>query len=306
MSLRWDLGLKSGVLIHPVVSDAANHFELDLGAYKRALGEARAAGRVVKAVLLCNPNNPLGSCMGRAQLRELAEWVASEKDLHLVSDEIYALSVYGHRMAEAQQSRLGRLLCPRPAQPSPFVSLANVLTPAEMKDRFHIVYAFSKDFGLSGFRCGLIYTENDSVIRAFNQLSQFNGLSTDVQHFFYLLLTDRTALPNYLHRMQTQMAEVVAMLRGELDAAGVPYVNGQAALFLWIDLSAFLDAPTVEAELRLYNDILAQCNVNLTPGSVFHSPQPGWFRFCHSAAPFATMRVAIRRITSFLKQRKIK
>jgi 1-aminocyclopropane-1-carboxylate synthase len=44
-------------------------------------------------VVLCNPNNPLGRCYEREVLVGLVSW-AEGKGVHVVSDEIYGLSVY--------------------------------------------------------------------------------------------------------------------------------------------------------------------------------------------------------------------
>jgi 1-aminocyclopropane-1-carboxylate synthase len=321
--------LKSGVLIHEVPGDPSTGFAFSLDAYKKSLAEARAQGRTVRAVLLCNPHNPCGTILTRAELESLVEWVRSEPGLHLVADEIYALSTYAHRLPSEEEadeeaaqpalSRLARSACGAVQQAlwpsnddsvatarSPFVSLCSLLPNAAAMAadgaRFHVVYAFSKDFGLSGFRCGMVITENRAVRRGFDQLAQFNGLSQDVAYYFYLLLRDRRALPRFVEGMQTGLAQAVTVLGRDLRQAGIPFVRPSAGLFLWIDLSGFLDAPgTVDAETRLYKAVLAECNVNLTPGTAFHSPQPGWFRFIFTNTPLSTMRVALQRIITLLQ-----
>lgn len=50
---------------------------------------------------MCNPQNPLGRAYSRETLLAYAKF-CEEKDLHLVSDEIYAMSTYSHP---------GELLC---------------------------------------------------------------------------------------------------------------------------------------------------------------------------------------------------
>ena len=45
-------------------------------------------------MLLTNPNNPLGTLYTEAELLDTMVW-AFEKRLHVISDEIYALSVFG-------------------------------------------------------------------------------------------------------------------------------------------------------------------------------------------------------------------
>lgn len=44
-------------------------------------------------MIVCNPQNPLGRTYSRETLLAYARF-CEERDLHLVSDEIYAMSVY--------------------------------------------------------------------------------------------------------------------------------------------------------------------------------------------------------------------
>jgi aspartate/methionine/tyrosine aminotransferase len=46
--------------------------------------------------ILCNPQNPLGRTYPRDTLLAYARF-CEERDLHLVSDEIYAMSVYENK-----------------------------------------------------------------------------------------------------------------------------------------------------------------------------------------------------------------
>ena len=62
-------------------------------AYETALSSAQKSGVKVRALLLCNPHNPLGKCYPVETLKELMLFCAKH-DLHLISDEIYALSVF--------------------------------------------------------------------------------------------------------------------------------------------------------------------------------------------------------------------
>lgn len=91
-----------------------------------------------KGVVLCNPHNPLGQCYTKSALEAICKF-CEKHDLHLISDEIYALSTY-----ESEDM-------PRPM---PFVSLLSLdfeameVSPA----RAHVIWSVSKDFGCSGFR----------------------------------------------------------------------------------------------------------------------------------------------------------
>lgn len=55
--------------------------------------------------ILCNPQNPLGRTYPRDTLLAYARF-CEERDLHLVSDEIYAMSVYENK-CEPSSGRAG-------------------------------------------------------------------------------------------------------------------------------------------------------------------------------------------------------
>ena len=79
-------------------------------------------------LLFTSPSNPLGRVYTAAELDQVLDW-AEGNDLHLVLDELFALSVFGEA---AFVSGAGR----RPG----------------LGDRTHLVWAFSKVFAASGLR----------------------------------------------------------------------------------------------------------------------------------------------------------
>jgi aspartate/methionine/tyrosine aminotransferase len=87
---------------------------------------------------MCNPNNPLGRCYPKSVLAECLRF-CQEKDIHLISDEIYALSVFDaldHTEAAPFESVL---------------SLDLELVGCDL-GRVHTIWSMSKDFGCSGLR----------------------------------------------------------------------------------------------------------------------------------------------------------
>lgn len=55
-----------------------------IAAYEQALHESEAAGCRIRAVMICNPHNPLGFCYSREALEAYARF-CEKHDLHLVS-----------------------------------------------------------------------------------------------------------------------------------------------------------------------------------------------------------------------------
>ena len=88
----------------------------------------------IKAVLVCNPHNPLGQCFPRETLDALLEF-CKRHELHYISDEVYALSAHQ----------------PFSCDFHPFVS-ALQWGDRETTAQVHVIYSLSKDFGCNGIR----------------------------------------------------------------------------------------------------------------------------------------------------------
>lgn len=96
----------------------------------------------IKAVVLCNPHNPLSRCYPRQTLVECMEF-CQERGLHLISDELYALTT----------------LNGVPDGAAPFASALSLTEPLVPEgavkvdpSRVHVVWSASKLFGSSGLR----------------------------------------------------------------------------------------------------------------------------------------------------------
>lgn len=102
----------------------------------------------VKALLVCNPHNPLGRCYGKRVLQGLLDF-CSRNNLHFISDELYALSI--HKLEEENGA------------PPRFVSALSLTGTSNL---VHVVYSLSKDFGCSGIRmvCSLSFGKRRVLI----------------------------------------------------------------------------------------------------------------------------------------------
>ena len=268
-----DLELRNRLKIVPVHTRAIDGFRLTPAVLDRSFD---SAGRPVRALLLTTPDNPLGRVYTAAELDEILGW-AERRGLHVVADEIYALSVFGDR---------------------PFTSCAEVRE--SLGDRIHVVWAFSKDFGASGLRCGVLVSENEAVNAAVDALAYWACCSGHTQHLLRELVSDDAWIDGYVTRMQTLLRDANHRLVGRLDAGGIPYVSAEAGVFTLLDLRSFLTRPTWEAEHRLWSRIVDEAGVNLTPGAACHVGEPGFFRLCYAGHDTATLEVAVDRLVRTL------
>lgn len=99
-----------------------------VAAYQRALDNAGSAGVKVKALVIVNPHNPLGRTYPVQTLRAIMAF-CEKNEIHLISDEIYALSTY----AEDEKYKQG------------FNSVLSIDSAGLINtDRLHVLYGMSK------------------------------------------------------------------------------------------------------------------------------------------------------------------
>ncbi|KAL5188955.1 1-aminocyclopropane-1-carboxylate synthase 7 [Glycine soja] len=278
--LRW----RTGVNIVPIHCDSSNNFQITPQALEAAYKEAEAKTTKVRGVLITNPSNPLGATIQRTVLEELLDFV-TRKNIQLVSDEIYSGSVFSS---------------------SEFVSVAEILEARQYKnaERVHIVYSLSKDLGLPGFRVGTIYSYNDKVVTTARRMSSFTLISSQTQHLLASMLSDKKFTENYIETNRQRLKKRYQMIIEGLESVGIECLKGNAGLFCWMNLSPLLEKPTREGELELWNVILHEVKLNISPGSSCHCSEPGWFRVCFANMSEQTLEVALERIRNFMERMK--
>ncbi|XP_058519126.1 1-aminocyclopropane-1-carboxylate synthase-like protein 1 isoform X2 [Ochotona princeps] len=227
-----------------VTGPGTRPFQLTVEKLEVALQGAISEGVKVKGLILINPQNPLGDVYSPAELREYLEF-AKRHELHVIMDEVYMLSVFD----EAVEYRS-------------VLSLESLPDP----QRTHVMWATSKDFGMSGLRFGTLYTENQDVATAVASLCRHYCLSGMVQHQVAQLLRDHDWISQvYVPENHARLKAAHAYISEELRALGVPFLNRGAGLFIWINLQKYLPQATFEEE-RLLGRCFLDNKVLLSPG----------------------------------------
>lgn len=115
-------------------------------------------GSKPKAILLLQPNNPTGRMLSPKCLQMCLQW-AYEREIHLISNEVYAISLYEKQkmisMAQVwfdeQNSKKNK---------------SNKKYQGWLQNQVHVTGGLSKDFGINGFAIGFIYTKNEDILAA--------------------------------------------------------------------------------------------------------------------------------------------
>ncbi|TYI97381.1 hypothetical protein E1A91_D01G140500v1 [Gossypium mustelinum] len=232
-----------------------------------AYQSAQTLNLKVKGVLITNPSNPLGTTMTREELNHLITF-AIAKNIHIISDEVFAGTLFDSpgfiSIMEAAMDR--RLENENP----------------DLWNRIHIVYSLSKDLGLPGFRVGMIYSNNETVVSAATRMSSFGLVSSQTQYLLSNMLANKKFTSKYMKENQKRLKRKREMLVSGLRTSGMECLKSNAGLFCW-----------------LWKTILYEVGLNMTAGESCHCSEPGWFRVCFASMSQATLQIAMRRLRDF-------
>jgi aminotransferase len=197
-----DANILGGALI-PVPTTPETNFTITAAQLEAALTPR------TKALVIVTPNNPTGTVIPEATLRDIAR-LAHERDLMVISDEIYEYYVFdGHR----------------------HISLASL---PGMQDRTITINSFSKSYGLTGMRLGFLHASaplieamlpfHHAMMICAPVITQYAGVAalSQPRDWFAPILGE------YDRRRQTWMSA--------LESMGLPYSKPQGAYYVFIDI----------------------------------------------------------------------
>ncbi|OWT41640.1 hypothetical protein J008_01476 [Cryptococcus neoformans] len=242
-----------------------------LAAFEDSLQACKDEGREVKAVLLCNPQNPLGRTYPRETILAYAMF-AEKHNLHLISDEIYALSVYDN---------------PNLPDFPEFISFLNIDVEKETgkkfdKSRLHIVYSFSKDFGANGLRVGCIISQNNPLLlRAMLHTCFLMKVSSPADVLLSTLLNDKPAFKAMISENRRRLTAASTFCREWFRKRGVHAFNTVAGHFMLVDFQKHLNITTFNQEKELWQRLL-DAGVYTATGGGYHWKYPGFLRITFS------------------------
>lgn len=253
-------------------TDSEAGFRLTPNALEMELRRQRAAGVRIKAVLICSPGNPIGQVFTRSEIYRFIE-IAKEFNCSLIVDEVYANSCFDG------------------------VSFCSAV--AAKASHVYVLGGLSKDFGLAGYATGWLHSTNTSVIRAMKKQAHFYRLPSPVQRVIEAVLAPDW-YADHLARHRRLLTDQFAIACDEFSSAGVKVTQSDSGLCLWLDLRDQLSSPNLAGEMAVYQFMLRQQRVHISPGSGFYSRHYGFFRICFSHDEL-TFSEGIRRILGGLQ-----
>ena len=256
--------LAGGVPV-PVPTRAEDDFALTVCALESVATEKS------KVLILPYPNNPTGAIMTKEQLEDVARF-AKERDLMIISDEIYAELTYGRRHV-------------------------SVYTLDGMKERCVLISGFSKAFAMTGWRIGYVAASKevtDEMLKihqytimcapTFSQYAALDALKSGA--------TDGYADVEYM-REQYDMRR--GFLVSRLSDMGLNCFEPKGAFYVFPSVKkSGMDGEEFAERL------LKGKHVAVVPGNAFGEGGKEFVR-CSYACSLSTLKTACERIEEFLK-----
>ena len=251
----------------------------DLKAFYSTLSPTQRAN--VKGVIICNPHNPLGRCYQRDTIIDYALW-CEDKNVHLLSDEIYALSVFPSQAV------------PNPVKFTSTLSI-NFANEGVNPGRVHVIYGMSKDFDSSGFRIGVLVSQhNKDLVTSVTPDSWYSQIASPPDVMCSALLNDSTTLSNFITKNQANLKEAYEFAVDWLKFHTIYHTDSNAGHFTLLNFTFilndvkkygpivhFTDKTTPAQFEGIFLQFLLNNKVLIAPGTGYGMP-PGWFRFTFS------------------------
>jgi len=222
-----------------------------------------------RAIVLCSPSNPSGKIFSSVELERIAR-VANEKDLLIISDEIYEYIIYDD--------------C-KHISPSSLASLQN---------RTVSLMGFSKTFSITGWRLGYVVGPPELIkpVTLVNDLLMVCA-PAPLQHG---VTEGLKAPPSYYQSLAAGYQSKRDLICKALADAQFPPIIPSGAYYVLADVSRLGYPKAIDAAMAL----LTEDKVAAVPGSAFFRgvEGEGLLRFCY-AKDQSLLEEACDRITSF-------
>ncbi|WP_342418614.1 aminotransferase A [Paenibacillus sp. FSL H8-0168] len=202
-----------------------------------------------KAIILGYPSNPTGRVMSREELEAVAD-LLKERDLFIISDEIYSELIYD----------------------TPHVSIAAL---PGMRERTIVINGLSKSHSMTGWRIGFtlapaeitqhmvkVHQYNVTCASSISQYAALEALTTGVDD----------ALP-----MREEYRKRRDYVHGRLTDMGIPLEKPEGAFYLFPSIAHF-GLSSMDFTLKL----LEEHGVAVVPGDAFSSYGEGYIRLSYA------------------------
>jgi aminotransferase len=227
-----------------------------------------------RAVLLVTPSNPTGAVTPRGEIDRLVTECA-RRDIILFVDETYLRFTYDEE---------------------PHTALAVVASgrSADWRDTVVVIGSFSKQFAITGWRCGYLIANAEVIAQAMKiQDVMVICAPVPVQRAVTAILEQE---PDYAKRWLPELRQRRDLLIEQLsNIPGVTPIKPSGAFFVMARIEGMTDSRQGALEL------IEQQHVVTIPGAFFGKAGEGYLRISYGAATRERLQAACDRLVKFVQ-----
>lgn len=220
-----------------------------------------------KILVLAFPNNPTGAVMTKEELEEIAE-VVKEKDLFVVSDEIYAELSYGNTR---------------------HCSIASI---DGMKERTIVINGFSKAHAMTGWRLGYACGP-EVIIKQMLKIHQF-AIMCAPTNSQYAAVEALRECDDAVEEMRNEYDRRRRFMLSKLRGMGLKVFEPYGAFYIFPNIAEF-GLTSDEFATRF----LTEEKVAVVPGTAFGDCGEGFLRMSY-ASSLSNLKTAMERLEKFI------
>lgn len=220
-----------------------------------------------KILVLAFPNNPTGAVMTKEELEEIAE-VVKEKDIFVVSDEIYAELSYGNTR---------------------HCSIASI---DGMKERTIVINGFSKAHAMTGWRLGYACGP-EVIIKQMLKIHQF-AIMCAPTNSQYAAVEALRECDDAVEEMRNEYGRRRRFMLSKLRGMGLKVFEPYGAFYIFPNIAEF-GLTSDEFATRF----LTEEKVAVVPGTAFGDCGEGFLRMSY-ASSLSNLKTAMERLEKFI------
>ncbi|RFU70168.1 aminotransferase [Peribacillus saganii] len=224
-----------------------------------------------KAIMLCSPNNPTGTQLGKEDLIKLSQ-IVKKHDLLVISDEIYSELAYDES----------------------YTSMAAI---EEMRERTIVINGFSKGFAMTGWRLGFVCAPAD-IASAMLKIHQYTMMCASTMAQYAAL----EALKNGgsdVEEMRSSYRRRRNYIVKSFNEIGLDCHTPGGAFYAFPSIRL-----TGLSSEEFAEKLLMEEKVAVVPGNVFGDSGEGHIR-CSYATSMDQLQEAVKRIGRFIEKYKV-
>lgn len=219
-----------------------------------------------KAIIMAYPNNPTGAIMTKEELEPIADFI-KEKDLVVLSDEIYSELTYG---------------CDH----------TSIASFPGMKERSIVINGFSKAFAMTGWRLGYALGPEE-VMEQMTKIHQFAIMAAPTTSQ-YAAIQAMTDCDKEVEEMKESYNQRRRYLIKAFERMGLECFEAKGAFYMFPSIKEF-GLTSEEFATRL----LEEEELAVVPGSAFGECGEGFIRISY-AYSINELKEALSRIERFI------